>query len=259
MTASFEQRSWRQERVIQRSPRQQAARAVHEQWTRETGAHLFIVDDRVLGRGACQAIHEGLAARGVYATTLDSGLDALVELGRTDPGAVIVSSSLPDMSAEDFVQKVREHSDAVVLAVRDTSDATAAAALIAAGAFNVISRPYDAETIWTALGRRTQPLDDHALLSYGPIELDARAFVVSLDGRRLRDLPYKEFAVLRALLKRAPDVVSNAELRATVWGDSVKAVSDNTITVYIRRLRQRLGSAAEIRRVRGRGYALTLT
>jgi DNA-binding response OmpR family regulator len=89
--------------------------------------------------------------------------------------------------------------------------------------------------------------------------LDARAFVVSLDGRRLRDLPYKEFAVLRALLKHAPDVVTNAELKATVWGDSVKAVSDNTITVYIRRLRQRLGSAAEIRRVRGRGYALTLT
>ena len=38
------------------------------------------------------------------------------------------------------------------------------------------------------------------MVSFGPIELDARTFTVRVRGERIQDLPLKEFELLRALM-----------------------------------------------------------
>jgi len=92
----------------------------------------------------------------------------------------------------------------------------------------------------------------------GPIELDATAYSVRVDGERIADLPLKEFELLRTLMLRAPGVVTDEELRAALWGGTAGWRSGNTIAMHVTRLRARLGDVATIRRIRGRGYSLTL-
>ena len=234
------------------------ARARHESWTETTGAHLLIVDPDLDMDGDGGGLCEELAARGVHVTVLRSALDGLVALGRIDPDAVVVATNAMGMSAIEFVRKVREHSPALVIAALNGADTEAAGALMLAGASAAVSRPYTADAVWDVWSRSTQPPDGQVRITYGPIELDARAYTVRINGERIADLPLKEFEMLRTLMYCAPRVISNDELRQTLWGDAETGPTDNTIAVHVGRLRNRLQHVARIRRVRGQGYALTV-
>ena len=56
----------------------------------------------------------------------------------------------------------------------------------------------------------------------------------------------------------APRVISNDELRQTLWFYAYTEPTDNTIAVHFGLLRNRLQHVARIRRIRGQGYALTV-
>jgi two-component system, OmpR family, response regulator len=59
-------------------------------------------------------------------------------------------------------------------------------------------------------------------------------------------------------MMRAPGVVTDTELRDALWGSEGVRPGGNTIAMHATRLRRRLGDAADVRRIRGRGYALTV-
>jgi DNA-binding response OmpR family regulator len=126
-----------------------------------------------------------------------------------------------------------------------------------AGASAVAVRPYAPQLLWDLLTHAPRSLAEHARLEFGPITLDATAYSVRVEGERIADLPLKEFELLRALLLAAPGVVTDDELRDALWGTDGKRPGGNTIAMHVTRLRARLGGAADVRRIRGRGYSLT--
>ena len=236
-------------------PRESSVRGPADRWTEATGAQLLVVDPR----GDGERLRNDLACRGVHVTVVGSTLDGLIAFGRTDPNAVIIAPDAPGLPASEFVSKVREYGAApFVIAVLDGADAAEAGPLMLAGAGAAVTRPYSAETVWHVLQKSNHALDGHARVTFGPLELDARAYTVRVDGERMADLPLKEFEVLRTLMHRAPDVLSDDELRAAVWGREAGGPPANTIAVHVGRLRNRLQGVARIRRMRGRGYSLTL-
>ena len=72
-----------------------------------------------------------------------------------------------------------------------------------------------------------------------------RAYAVRVNGERIADLPLKEFEVLRTLMYHAPEVLSDGELRAAVWGAQAEGPPANTIAVHVGRLRNRLQGVAD--------------
>ncbi|WP_244928956.1 winged helix-turn-helix domain-containing protein [Nocardioides sp. W7] len=242
------------EREQELPPRQAGARASNQHWTEATGAQLLVVDPFV----DHEQLAEDMSTRGVHVTCVGSTLDALIEFGRLRPTAVVVAPETPGLPAVDFVRKVREYGPTFVVAALDRADAPEAGPLLLAGAGAAMTRPYTAETVWDILDKSGNSFDDHAKVSFGPIELDTRAYLVRINGERIADLPLKEFELLRTLMYSAPEVLSNDELRLSLWGDTHAGPADNTISVHVARLRNRLQGIARIRRIRGRGYSLTL-
>jgi DNA-binding response OmpR family regulator len=234
-------------------PRHVVARNYVHQWTEATGAHLLVVDPFVDG----EPLRESMARRGIHVTWVESAVDGLIEFGRTNPSAVVIAPEVTGLPATQFVASIRRYAAPFVVASLATPDAPDAGALLLAGAGAAVTRPYTAETLWRVLQQSNHALDDHARVSFGPLELDARAYTVHVNGERIADLPLKEFELLRALIYRAPEVVSDAELRQALWGAESSEITGNTLAVHAGRLRNRLADAARIRRVRGRGYALT--
>jgi DNA-binding winged helix-turn-helix (wHTH) protein len=90
---------------------------------------------------------------------------------------------------------------------------------------------------------------------FGPFRLDVGAERLWRGTEAVR-LTAKAFGVLRYLVAHAGQLVTKEEIFATAWGAAY--VSDATLAVYIRELRQALGDAAQIPQyvetVRGRGY-----
>jgi two-component system OmpR family response regulator len=245
-------------RSVAGSTRHEGVRLANERWTEQTGARLLVVDPLVDEGENGIDLREPLGLRGVHVTEVASALDGLVALGRTNPEAVVVASDIEGLPAVDFIRKVREHSGALVIAASDDVDSESVGAMLLAGAMSTIARPYSADTVWKVWQRSAQPPEDHVRITYGPIELDARAYTVHIHGERIADLPLKEFEMLRTLMFHAPRVISNDEFRMALWGNSESGPRDNTIAVHIGRLRNRLQHVARIRRVRGRGYSLTI-
>lgn len=230
-----------------------SARASSRRWTEATGAHVLVVDPVVEER-----FQRDMATRGVHVTAVASTLDGLVEFGRTAPYAVLVAPTAPGIAPDQFIRKVREYASPVIVAVRDPGDVTSAGELLLAGASAAVTRPYSASGLWETLGGPVAALVHHARVSFGPIELDGRAYLVRIHGERIADLPLKEFELLLALMLRAPEVLDNEELRTALWGKDAHRPGDNTIAAHVGRLRSRLHGIADIRRIHGRGYSLTL-
>ena len=184
-------------------------------------------------------------------------VDGLVAFGRTNASAVVVAPDAPGLAVVEFVQAIRRFGAPYVIAVADPArDGNGIEPL--PDDCGVVERPYDAASVWDLLQSSGHSLDEHAVVAFGPIELDARTFTVRVRGERIQDLPLKEFELLRALMFHAPEIMSNDELRVSLWGTEGTQILDNTLAVHVARLRNRLQGIARIRRIRGRGYALTL-
>ncbi len=86
------------------------------------------------------------------------------------------------------------------------------------------------------------------------LQLESGKVLVNNNEYNLRP---KEMEILRALLVHSPKVVSKRCLIDYVWPHVQDQPSENTIEVYIRRLRQLLGEAGgQIKNKRGYGYYL---
>lgn len=236
------------------SSREAAVRSYLHRWAEAAGAHLLVVDPDAERAD----LRDAMAGRGVHLTWVRSTTDALVEYGRTDPHAVVVAPEAGGIPAEEFVTTIRRFGSPYVIAALEKVSDAAVGSLMVAGASALLPRPFTAVDLWDALVASPRPLDEHVHVVVGPIELDAAAYRVTIAGERIPDLPLKEFELLRTLMLHAPGVVSDDELRAALWGGATGSPSGNTIAMHVTRLRTRLGAAAAVRRIRGRGYALTL-
>jgi DNA-binding response OmpR family regulator len=236
------------------SPREATVRSYLHRWAETAGAQLLVVDPHDDSTGLTDA----MAGRGVHVTWVGSTVDGLIEFGRLDPHAVVVAPEAVGLPVPEFVTAIRQHGSPYVVAALEQTDAADVGALMLAGASAVVARPYSAAHLWELLSHSPRSLAEHARVVVGRIELDASSYRVLIDGERIADLPLKEFELLRALMLRAPGVVTDAELREALWGTTKGSPSGNTIAMHVTRLRGRLGDAASVRRIRGRGYSLTI-
>lgn len=234
--------------------RETAVRTYLHRWAETAGAHLLVVDPD----HESEQLSDAMAARGVHVTWTRSTVDGLIEFGRLDPQAVVVSPETPGLPAEEFVAAMMRHGAPYVVAALEHARAGDVAGVLLAGASAVVTRPYSPPQLWELLNRAPRSLEEHARVAFGPIELDASAYRVTIDGERIADLPLKEFELLRTLMLRAPGVVTDDELRSALWGSGSRRPTGNTIAMHVTRLRNRLGPAADVRRIRGRGYSLTV-
>jgi two-component system OmpR family response regulator len=226
------------------------------------GTTLLVADpDRAHGdRLAAQLKEEG-----VLATVCTDGAWALLRAGTLRPDVVLVSARLPVVDAVTFTRVVRDGLDVPVLLGVGGADAAEAVRGLEAGATACVARPYRLPELLPFINgvRAKDGIDDGAAanrrLACGPIELDEAAYEVRVRGRPL-PMPPREFELLRYLLLNVDRVVTRQQIQRHVWRKAGDTAMTNTLTVHIKRLRQRLGDDPEqpelILTVRGVGYRL---
>ncbi|MDB1088089.1 response regulator transcription factor [Streptomyces sp. ACA25] len=208
-------------------------------------------------------IRQGLTAQlAKYQVTVvhcADGAVALLEAGLRQPDVLLVSADLPVLDGTTVLRLVRHRlSVPVVLGVGPEDTAQVAPAL-AAGASACVARPYRPREVAQLLS-----LADRGVRSWdqplvcGPLTLDPSTYEVRMHGMPTARLPLREFQLLHLMMVHAEKVITREHIRAELWGDG--ASRSNTITVHIRRLRERLGDDPHhpeiIQTVRGVGYRL---
>jgi len=94
------------------------------------------------------------------------------------------------------------------------------------------------------------------IIKVGDVEIDTIAFTVSRRGTGILDLTRREYDLLLYMLRNPDRPLSKGELLAHVWPVGTK-ITLNTVEVYIRYLRVKLGAPDLIRTRQGFGYVVS--
>lgn len=108
------------------------------------------------------------------------------------------------------------------------------------------------------IGARQEKEDNNIIIHSGLV-MNIKAHECTLNEKPLELTP-TEFEILKILCQKKGTVVSSEELFHQIWGDEYYSKNNNTITVHIRRLREKMGESFEepkyIKTVWGVGYKI---
>lgn len=188
-------------------------------------------------------------------TTIDRQVSA------SNPQLILLDINLPVYDGYYWMQKIRNFSQVPVIFIssRDT-DADKIMAMNLGGD-DYIQKPFDLDVLIAkvnAMLRRTyQYNDDTMVLSHNGVSLNIQTREVYV-GEQEITLSTNEFQLLWILIRAHGNVMSRDELLNALWQDK-RFVDDNTLTVNISRLRQKITAAGVehyiVTRV-GQGYII---
>ncbi|MFN8150240.1 MAG: response regulator transcription factor [Solirubrobacterales bacterium] len=215
---------------------------------------VLVVEDNADLR---RLLREGLALEGFDVSTAANGRDASLRGPELGPDLLVIDIGLPDADGRDLCQALRSRgvlSPVLFLTARDAL--TDRLSGFSAGGDDYLVKPFE----FAELIARLRALERRSGSDQGPpdieLTLDPSSHAVTAGGQSLPLTP-TEFRLLGALLS-GQRVLRRRELVAAAWPDGA-IVRDNTLDVYMGRLRRKLRSLPTektIRTVHGVGYAL---
>ena len=216
---------------------------------------ILLVEDDTTIAGALTIF---LTEKGCRVTVCPTLSGARELLAAALPDVAVLDWNLPDGQGADLCRELRQRwprLPLLLLTVRDdTRDILAG---FACGADDYVTKPFDREVLYArllALGRRSRP-DEEAGLVCGGIRLDPARQTVTCQGEPAALAPL-EYQLLYLLMQNKGRTVTRQQLLDALWDKNGHFVNDNTLTVTMKRLREKLGRPACLKTVRSFGYRL---
>jgi two-component system response regulator MprA len=224
---------------------------------------ILVVDDDAAVR---DSLARTLRFEGYQVETAADGREALEQIHRDEPDAVILDVSMPVLDGLQACRELRAGGALVpvlMLTARDSVGDRVAG--LDAGADDYLVKPFALQELLArirALLRRSRSSaaksnGGEAGLSFAGLRLDPQTREVWRGGRSLR-LTRTEFAILEVFLRHPRQVLTREVLFEHVWGYDFGETS-NSIHVYLGYLRRKLeadGEARLLHTVRGVGFVL---
>jgi DNA-binding response OmpR family regulator len=215
---------------------------------------VLVVED---ARSLAEVVAEGLRDQGMAVDIAHDGLAAAARLDVNAYEVVVLDRDLPGIHGDALCQMITERDDRpMVLMLTAAASPGDRVSGLTLGADDYLAKPFHFPELILrvhALARRRPSARGRTLRAAG-IELDPLRHTASRDGRNL-SLSVKEFALLEALLRASPAVLSAEELLEQVWDENADPFT-NTVTVTIGRLRRKLGEPPVITTTPGAGYRI---
>ena len=209
---------------------------------------LLVEDDRAL-RGALRELFE----REGYEVA--AAADAAAARSAMAAGAdlVVLDVGLPDGDGVALCRAWRAAGvETPVLFLTARDDEIDVVRALDAGGGDYVTKPFRMQELLSRIRaqlRRGRGAD--GALTRGDISVDRARMTAKKDGEPL-NLTLTEYKVL-LMLMTGRGVTPRARLLEALWDDGAKYIDDNTLSVHVSRLRDKVG-AAHIRTVRGVGY-----
>lgn len=218
---------------------------------------LLVEDDKTIALGLEYSLsQEGFAVEVRY--DVNSALKALAE---TRFDLIILDLSLPDGSGYDVCRRVREQGDEPVIILTASDDEVNVVMGLDMGADDYVIKPFRIRElisrIRTVLRRYSKTAASKGDLQLGDLLINTAQAKVLKGGREIV-LTALEYRLLLTLAHNQGQVMSRNQLLEGIWDVAGDFVNDNTLTVYIKRLREKIEDDPQypklIQTVRGLGY-----
>jgi len=212
---------------------------------------LFVEDDPMISSGLIYALNqEGYNV--VHCKRVNEAASILLN-DKFD--LALLDMQLPDGTGFDVREKLGE-TDTAIIFLTVVDDEGNIVRAFESGADDYITKPFRLREL---LARVKRTLDIHenaehpVFLTIGNATIDTSAGKVYLNETMI-ELTALEYRLLLTFASNKGQILTRTQILEGIWDAAGSFVEDNTLTVYIKRLREKLGDAVSIETVRGIGY-----
>ena len=222
-------------------------------------ATVLLVDDEPIVR---EVVEQYLRQDGFQVETAADGPEALQRFAAGRPDLVVLDLMLPGVDGLEVCRRIRTQSNVPIIMLTAKADEVDTIIGLGVGADDYVAKPFSPRELVArikAVLRRASappPLAEGDPLRFGDLVVRPDRRQVEVAGRAV-DLTAREFDLLEFLARHPGQVFSRDDLLDKVW-DWAYASDGGTVTVHVRRLRQKIEADPErprhVKTVWGLGY-----
>lgn len=202
---------------------------------------VLIVDDdkEIVDSTAIFLKAEGYDTKKAY-----TGLQALDIVMNEEIHLILLDIMMPELDGIHTLMKIRESKNIPVILISAKSEDSDKILGLNIGADDYVTKPFNPSELvarvksqlrrYTQLGAMEVT---ESRIEISGLTLDTDSKMVSVDGEEVRLTPI-EYKILELLCKNPNRVFSAEEIYSRVWHED--AVSDNTIAVHVRHIREKI-------------------
>jgi DNA-binding response OmpR family regulator len=225
--------------------------------SRDTGHRILLVDDEPRIR---EVVANYLRRDGYVVETAADGAIARRHLAEFQPDLVVLDLMLPAVSGLDILTEIRRTGDLPVIVLTARAEEPDRVAGLELGADDYVVKPFSPRELVARVRtvlRRATPRPAPGPFAFDEVEVDPGRRVATVAGEPI-ELTAREFDLLAFFVANARQVFSRGELLERVWGSSAEWQDPATVTVHVRRIRQKMEADLQdprwIQTVWGVGY-----
>lgn len=214
----------------------------------------YVEDDEMIA----EAVREYLNQKNFRVNVFGTAADARRALRSHIPALILIDWNLPDGEGDDLCRWIRRRSEdlpVILLTVRgDSCDIVAG---LQNGADDYVVKPFELTVLYSrilALLRRANRVQA-ARLFCDELTLDKEKMSVFFRQEEI-GLSQPEYRLLLLLMENKGKTVTRKQLLEEIWDTSGNYVNDNTLTVTMKRLREKLHHPSCLKTVRSFGYRM---
>lgn len=217
----------------------------------------MVEDDRTIALGLSYSLNE----EGYGVTVCYNAASALKEMQDRSFDLAVLDVSLPDGSGYDICRAMRARSDTPIIFLTVLGEESDVVMGLEMGADDYIIKPFRLRELLsrvrTVLRRAGGEEKDE--ISVEELTIHVKQAKATKNGIEI-PLTALEYRILLALAINRGQLLTRGRLLEDIWDIDGDFVNDNTLTVYIKRLREKIEDDPQnpvlIRTVRGLGYRM---
>lgn len=210
---------------------------------------LLIEDNRIISKGIVYSLEQN----GYEVKLCESYASALCA-APFDFDLIIIDVTLPDGNGFELFDEIHRLCSSPVIFLTAIDDEDSIVKAFDLGADDYITKPFSMRELLARIRRLTAKSGKTNVIETGGISVDLESREVFKDGARV-ELTALEYKIFSILARNCGKTVTREIILEKIWDIAGNYVNDNTLTVYIRRIRQKLGTN-RIKTVKGVGYRL---
>ena len=221
--------------------------------------NLLIIEDDI---DLSNVMRDFLSNDGYQIKQAFSGNEGLEMLQKLEPDLIILDIMLPGIDGIEVCKKIREDRYIPIIIISAKKSDYDKVLALGVGADDYLTKPFSqielVARVKSHLRRATNFPSVNSAKSrkktFGKLSINSASYEVVVDGKRI-DFSPKEFQLLNFLSDNPTQVFTKEQLINQVWGYT-EFIDENTIAVYIGRIREKLARVhvEYIKTVWGVGY-----
>ena len=200
---------------------------------------VLVVDDEPMVR---EVLVQYLERDGFSVAEAADGRTALAYVLDRRPDLVVLDVMLPAVDGLQVLGEIRKRHDVPVILLTARTEEADRVLGLELGADDYVVKPFSPREVTARVRsvlRRARPPAPTPRLEFGELVIDGTTREVLVDGSAVEMTP-KEFDLLAFLAASPRQVFSRGQILRNVWDSSPDWQDPSTVTVHIRRLRQKL-------------------